>query len=542
MIDPNSAVLALIDIYGAPQADATDLFCERHPPQNIAFTVIDEDLNSRDVTYGELAESSRHFAAGLAALGVGRGDRVATLMGKSLDLVIAVLGVWRLGAVHVPLFTAFAPGAIAVRTEHNGTKVIVVDASQRSKLLPGDDIPDRAWHVVTTGEPSADDIGFGDIIRADSPIPESVAVGGTGTLIELFTSGTTGRPKAVPVTLGAVAGIHMYQHYGLDHTNDDVFWNAADPGWAYGLFYAIVGPLATGRRALMLTAPVTPQLIWSVLSSFRVTNFAGAPTLYRAMKTTEAPGGLHLRHCSAAGEPLTPDVVAWSQKTLGFPVRDHYGQTETGMLVANSWHPDLVAEIRTGSMGRPLPGWTLVVLRPEEEEVADVGEVGRLAIDVAKSPLMTFHGYEQDDGRTAERFTSGGRWYLTGDVASQDADGYLFFGSRADDVILMAGYRIGPFEVESVLVQHDAVAEVAVVGVPDELRGEVLEAFVVLAPPAVGDNDLIADLQQLVKTKFAAHAYPRAVHFVPELPKTPSGKVQRYLLRRPPIDATNVST
>lgn len=196
-----------------------------------------------------------------------------------------------------------------------------------------------------------------------------MAVGGDGTLVELFTSGTTGAPKGVPMPLRGLAGIHAYQEFGLDHTDGDVFWNAADPGWAYGLYYAILGPLALGHRSLLLRASFTPELTWRVLAHFGVTNFAAGPTVYRALRGAPTPGGLKLRHCSSAGEPLTPDVNAWAERELGLPVRDHYGQTETGMTVANAWHPDLMAPLRPGSMGRPLPGWRIAVLRADNDEV-----------------------------------------------------------------------------------------------------------------------------------------------------------------------------
>jgi acetyl-CoA synthetase len=535
MSTPERTVSELVSVYGGPAANAVDLLCRRHPADAVAFTVIQADLSSRDVTFGELDEASGRFAAGLAALGVSEGDRVATLMGKSVELVTALLAIWRVGAVQVPLFTAFAPPAIALRITGNGTKAVVVDSSQRAKLDPGDDIPAGPdWTIITTGDAPGEDVSFHDLQATDAPAPEPVAVGGDGTLIELFTSGTTGTPKGVPVPLRGVAGMHGYHLFGLDHTDQDVFWNAADPGWAYGLYYAIVGPLATGRRSLLLNAGFSHELTWQVLTRFGVTNFAAGPTVYRALRNAgiPVPEGLKLRHCSSAGEPLTPDVIGWAEQALGLPVRDQYGQTETGMTVANAWHPDLVADIKPGSMGRPLPGWQVEVLRTDSADVAPTGEVGRVAVDVENSPLMSFTGYRNAPERTAERFSEDGRWYFTGDVAAKDADGYLTFGSRDDDVILMAGYRIGPFEVESALVHHPAVAEAAVVGEPDELRGEVVVAYVVALPGIQTGETLVGELQQLVKTRLAAHAYPRRIYFVDQLPKTPSGKIQRFQLRK----------
>ncbi|MFC4374817.1 AMP-binding protein [Nocardia halotolerans] len=527
--DLDARVRDLLDCYDRPQACAADLLCDRHPADAVAFTVVEADLSARDLTYGELRERSARFAVALAELGIGPGDRVATLMTKSADLVATLLGIWRRGAVHVPLFTAFATPAIEFRLAASNARVVVADADQATKLVPGD--TDRV--LIVAGESGARTLD--DLIaahRADDPRATPVAVGGDGLLVQLFTSGTTGTPKGVPIPVRALASFHAYQEFALDVRDDDVYWNAADPGWAYGLYYAILAPLATGVRSLLLHAGFSAPLTWQVLRRFGVTNFAAAPTVYRALRAgDQAPDDVALRRASSAGEPLTPEVVGWSRQALGVAVRDHYGQTEHGMVICHAWHRDLDVAAPAGSMGRSLPGWTCAVLAEGSDDEAAPGEMGRVAIDTDHSPLLWFLGYLDDPERTAARFTADGRWYLTGDVGARDADGFFRFNARDDDVIIMAGYRIGPFEVESVLVMHERVAEAAVVGMPDELRGEVLEAFVVPRAGVEGDAELVAELQQLVKDEFAAHAYPRSVHFVPSLPKTPSGKVQRFLLR-----------
>lgn len=537
-IDFAARVRELCEQYDTPHASAAELLCDRHPADSVAFTVVEADLSSVDLTYGELREQSARCAAALADLGVQPGDHVATLMGKSADLVVALLGIWRRGAVHVPLFTAFAAPAIAFRLSASGAKVVVSDADQLAKLAPGEDIDaDAPWRVVVAGGAVGAELNFEDLLAAQDaadPKGQAQAVGGNAPLVQLFTSGTTGTPKGVPVPVRALASFHAYQEFGLDVTEDDVFWNAADPGWAYGLYYALLGPMASGTRSLLLHAGFSAPLTWRIIEKFGVTNFAAAPTVYRSLRADPAPvpAGIALRRASSAGEPLTPDVVAWSKDSLGVEVRDHYGQTEHGMFIVNAWADGLREDVRPGSMGRALPGWATAVLEEDSDLLAPPRTQGRVAIDTHNSPLMWFTGYVDAPEKTKQRFSADGRWYITGDAGMVDEDGSFFFSSRDDDVIIMAGYRIGPFDVESVLVMHEHVVEAAVVGMPDELRGEVLEAFVVLREGVDGDDGLAAELQTLVKKKFAAHAYPRTVHFVPSLPKTPSGKVQRYILRK----------
>ena len=497
--------------YGAEDLDVARVLCDRHDPAMVAFTFVDADLGSQDLTYGELADRSRRMATVLAEQGVGRGDRVPVLMGKRPELVVVLLALWRLGAVHVPLFTAFATGAIQIRVEGSGARLVVTEPDQAEKLTPLGGI-----EVLQVGAELD-----GRIERAE-PLAASVAVGGEGTMLQLFTSGTTGKPKGVPVPARALASFHCYVELGLDVSDDDVFWNAADPGWAYGLYYGILGPMAAGRRNLMLRPGFTPESTVAVMRDFGVTNFAGAPTMYRALSKSGLVEGIGLRRASSAGEPLTPDVVAWAREHLGTEVRDHYGQTELGMVINNHWADAVRRPLRDGSMGEPMPGYAAGVVD------------GQIAIDVENSPLLWFTGYAGDPAKSAERFTPDGRWYLTADTGSVDEDGYYFFTARDDDVILAAGYRIGPFDVESVLITHPDVVDVAVVGRPDPegVRGEVVEAFVVLADGVTGDERLVTDLQTLVRDGYSKHAYPRAVHFVDALPKTPSGKVQRFLLRR----------
>jgi acetyl-CoA synthetase len=537
--NPVVRVEQLLDRYCRPGTCVAELLCDQHPADRVAYTVIDRDLNAAPVSYGELRQRSERFAAALAALGVTADDRVATLMSKSIDYVTVLLGIWRLGAVHVPLFTAFAPPAIAIRVLGSATKVIVCDATQRSKLEPGGDIPsDPPWRTVVASThretQERGELLLADLLERGGPGVEPAAMGGDAALIHIYTSGTTGMPKGVVVPVKALAAFRTYMEYGLDVRSDDVFWCAADPGWAYGLYYAILGPLTLGVPALLLDAPFSPDLTWSVLEQHRVTNLAAAPTVYRALRAsfTGKRPGVALRCASSAGEPLTPEVNEWATVTLGTPVHDHYGQTEAGMLINNHHHPALRRPLKPGCMGRPMTGWSVHVLTTDRDLVAKPGDVGRIAVDMHASPLAWFHGYHGAPEATATEFGGDGRWYYTGDTGSIDDDGEFFFTSRDDDVIIMAGYRIGPFEVESVLATHPAVVECAAIGVPDDIRGEVLEAHVVLAEGYAASDELATELQTLVKQTLAAHAYPRNIVFIEHLPKTPSGKIQRFVLRQ----------
>jgi acetyl-CoA synthetase len=538
---PDARVGELTALYADQAASVADLLCDRHPAYAVAYTVVESDGSATILTYGRLREDSERFAAALACLGIGPGDRVATLMGKSTEYLITLMGIWRLGAVHVPLFTAFAPPAIAARLLGSGTRIVVCDDAQRGKLDPGEDVPaDAPWQVVVAGggrghgtRPTGD-LDFGALLGAQPLGFPATALGGAAPIVHIYTSGTTGAPKGVVVPAAAIAGFRVYLEYALDVRDGDVYWCAADPGWAYGLYFGVIGSLSLGVPSVFLHAGFSPELTWSVLHDLQVTNFTAAPTVYRALRasSTAPPAGLRLRCASSAGEPLTPEVNQWAVGALGVPVFDHYGQTEAGMLVNNHHHPALRRPLKPGSMGQPMPGWTVRVLCSDRDDVAPPGAVGRIAVEVAASPLAWFRGYEGNPAKSAEKFTADGRWYLTGDVGSADDDGYIHFSSRDDDVIIMAGYRIGPFEVESVLATHPTVAECAVIAVPDEVRGEVLEAFVVLASGHSGSPELGSDLQRHVKVKYAAHAYPRTVHFVEQLPRTPSGKVQRFVLRQ----------
>jgi len=369
---------------------------------------------------------------------------------------------------------------------------------------------------------------FAAALAAQSPDFAPVMLRGEDPFVILFTSGTTGSPKGVRLSLRMVLPIAAYMRDAIDLQPADRFWNVADPGWAYGMYYAILGPLLLGHATTFYEGGFTVDGAVRVLAEQRITNLAAAPTVYRLMMAAGdaamAPIAGQLRVASSAGEPLNPEVARWAERVLRVPLYDHYGQTETGMLANN--HHALRHKVKLGAAGLPMPGFSLAVLDDDLRPVPP-DTPGVLAVHRKNSPLCFFDGYWHADTPAFQ-----GDWYLTGDTMQQDSEGHFYFVGRNDDIITSSGYRIGPFDVESVIMEHPAVAEVAVVGKPDPERTEIVKAFIVLRAGIEPSDALKTELQQHVRTRLSLHAYPREIAFVAELPKTPSGKVQRFLLRR----------
>jgi acetyl-CoA synthetase len=502
--------------------DLGDVLADAHGDGDaVALTFETADDTTR-LTYRELAEASWRLAGALAEAGVGIGDRVAVLLPKSPELLVTLVAIWRRGAVHVPLFTAFGPDAVHYRLGHSEACLVVTDAANRPKITP----PIPVMCVGTSEFAAA---------VAEGPVLEGVRRGPDDLFVLLYTSGTTGQPKGVEVPVRALGAIESYLRHGLDVRPDDVYWNLADPGWAYGLYYGVIGPLLLGQSILWRGVPFDAEDVYAAILRHSVTNLAGAPTVYRNLRSAGVPTGFRhghrVRAISSAGEPLEDELLEWSGRDLGVAIRDHYGQSELGMVVFLSQHPELRREPVPGSMGSAAPGIRAVVLDEQGDE-ADPGITGELAIDTSASPAYWFRGYFRDAQRTAKRFRHGPRYYLTADDARLEESGLFFFASRADDVITSSGYRIGPFEVESALIAHPSVAEVAVIGTPDPLRVEAVTAYIVLTASTTASDTLVDELQAFVKTRLAKHLFPRRVVFVDELPRTPSGKIMRTELRK----------
>ncbi|EON91591.1 acetyl-coA synthetase/AMP-(fatty) acid ligase [Marinobacter lipolyticus SM19] len=496
-------------------------------PQRVALYYEKEGGGDGTLTFAELKEKSARFANYLKSRGIGKGDRVAGLLPRSPELLVVIAGALRAGAVYQPLFTAFGSGAIEYRLERADTKLVVTDPVNYPKL---NDVKNCPPVLCLAAQQAGSDIpDFEQTLAEQSAEFEPVMVKGTDPFLQMFTSGTVGKAKGVAVPARALMAFYVYMKYAIDLRDDDTYWNVADPGWAYGLYYAVVGPLLMGHATHFNPGAFTPESTYDMIRKYKITNLAAAPTAYRLLKANDhvLPEGenLGLRVASSAGEPLNPEVVNWIRNRHYCPVKDHYGQTETGMTCCN-FH-GLEHPVRQGSMGYSSPGHKVVALNEKNEEVGE-GEIGQLAVDVKASPLFHFDGYTWGE---KDPFVNG--YYLTGDMVICHGDGGFSFSGRDDDIITTAGYRVGPADVESTLLEHAAVAESGVVGKPDEKRGSIIKAYVVIKSGQEPSEDqaLKDELQELVRRRLSTHAYPREIEFVDELPKTPSGKIQRFVLR-----------
>lgn len=526
-----AAALAPLAMDEKGAVNAAEVCCDRHAvdENKVALRHRAPDGETRDWTFAELKRRSSQFAHALARLGVDKGDRVAGLLPRTPELLVTILATWRLGAVYQPLFTAFGPKAIEYRLESGGTRVVVTDSANRSKLARTRDMA-----IVTVGSAEGDDLDFWPLLEAQDSEMAPVPCGLDDPLLRMFTSGTTGHPKSLDVPIRAIAAFVGYMRDAVYLRADDRFWNLADPGWAYGLYYAVTGPLAMGRATVFHEGGFSVDATYETIAEYGITNLAGSPTAFRLLIGAGPEKAAHikgqLRAVSSAGEPLNPEIIRWFDEHLGVTIHDHYGQTELGMVLCN--HHALAHPVRVGAAGFASPGHRVVVLSAEGEELA-AGEPGTLALDRRHSPMMWFQGYL---GRETEAFV--GDYYLSGDTVELNDDGSISFVGRADDVITTSGYRVGPFDVESALIEHRAVLESAVIGKPDPDRTEIIKAFVVLKPGFEPGDGLAEELRLHVKARLSAHAYPREIEFVDALPKTPSGKVQRFLLRNQEIART----
>lgn len=511
---------------------------------HVALRCIDRVGTRRDITYGELAEHSSRFANLLHGLGIEPGERVFVLMPRNADLFIAALGTLKHRAVLSPLFAAFGPEPICQRLTLGSGRVLVTTPGlyRRKVAAIRSELPELG-HVLLAGGDAELAPGTVDLDSALAGASPAYDIGPTkpGDMALLhFTSGTTGTPKGAIHVHEAVVSHAITGLLALDLHEDDVFWCTADPGWVTGTSYGIISPLVHGVTCIVDEGEFDAERWYQTLERERVTVWYTAPTALRMLvqagpEAAEGHDLSALRFVASVGEALNPEVVVWTRDVLGVPAHDNWWQTETGgIMVANY----AAMDIRPGSMGRPLPGIEATVLRRDErgkvvlDEAGEAlpaapGEEGELALRPGW-PSM-FRGYLGEEERYRACFSGG--WYLSGDLARYDDDGYFWFIGRADDVIKSAGHLIGPFEVESCLMEHPAVVEAGVIGMPDPVAGELVHAFVSLRPGTEPSDELRLELIGFARKRLGAAVAPRDIEFDQHLPHTRSGKVMRRLLK-----------
>ena len=519
---------------------------------NITYEVIDRHLKTplrdkialywegkdgerEEYSFHDLSKLSNRFAGALKKLGINKGDRVFTYMDRTPEQYISLLGVLKAGGVMGPLFSAFGPDALRDRLGDSEARVLItIPRLVKTVHAIIDDLPALETVIIVNRSKSPYDlqkkeISYETIMDESSDEFEIEKTDKEDYAIIHYTSGTTGKPKGVVHAHEAVMGHYATGKYILDLHQDDIYWCTADPGWVTGTSYGIFGPWSNGVSQVVYEGGFGAGAWYGVIEKYKVTVWYTAPTAVRMlMKAGEKPVEKHnltsLRYLCSVGEPLNPEAIIWGNEVFGLPFHDNWWQTETGCIqIAN--YP--VQDIRPGSMGRPFLGVTPTILADDYITELPPGEEGHLALK-ASWPSM-FRTYWNKQKLYESRFK--GDWYITGDKATRDEDGYFWFVGRADDVINTGGHLVGPFEVESALIEHPAVAEAAVIGVPDPLMMEVVKAFISLTDGYEPSDELIKDVKRFARKKLHALSCPRQMEILPGLPKTKSGKIMRRLLK-----------
>jgi acetyl-CoA synthetase len=514
------------------------LLCDRHCEQgrggHLALIWENHAGLRKDFTFDDLRRYSDAWAHKLADLGIVAGDRVCLFVDRVPDLYFAFLGILKLGAVAQPLFSQFMADALEVRLADADTRAVITTVRHLEKVRSvRARLPALSWVLLTDVKAGAHPaLGQGEVAMTAEEAPPVeftpfAASDDTPSLLH-YTSGTTGRPKGAQHVHGSVLSQFATTRHVLDLRPDDVYWCTADPGWVTGTSYGIIGPWAVGATQAIFEAGFSAQRWYEFIARHRVTVFYTAPTAIRMLMKAAPPSEdqlASLRHMCSVGEPLNPAAILWAEKFMGRPFHDTYWQTETGAIMISNV-PGLA--IKPGSMGKPVPGIAAEILDPQTFQPITVpGATGLVAF---KPPWPSmFRGYFKAEKTYQSKFV--GDYYLTGDRGSVDSDGYYWFVGRDDDVINTAGHLVGPFEVESALLRHPAVAESAAVSKPDPTYGEVVKSFIVLRPGHVGSDELKLDIMNFVRKHLSPLAMPHAIDFVEKLPKTRSGKIVRRMLR-----------
>jgi acetyl-CoA synthetase len=482
-------------------------------------------------TFWDLKAQSNRFANLLSSLGVAKGERAFLMLPRTSQWYMAALGMFKLGVVPMPATTLCTPKDVEYRVNRAEATVAITDLENAPKVVEVVANCPSLKHLLLVGGAKPGWIPCEAAMQEASPYLDNPGhTRSDDPLLIYFTSGTVGFPKMVLHTQASYALAHLVTaKFWQDLKPTDLHWAISDTGWAKLAYGKLFGQWTVGATVLQHNARgrFDAALTLRILEQYGVTSFCAPPTAYRmlVLEDLKKYDLRELRHCTSAGEPLNPEVMKVWQEGTGLTIYDGYGQTETVLLVANY----RCLPVKPGSMGKPIPGFQVAILDDDGRELPP-GQEGQIAVKVKpQRPVGLFREYWKDPEAMARSFQ--GEWYLTGDKAYRDEDGYFWFVGRADDVIKSAGYRIGPFEVESALLEHPAVAESAVVASPDPMRGHIVKAFVVLKPGYVPSDELVLSLQEHVRKTTAPYKYPRAIEFVSELPKTISGKIRRVELR-----------
>jgi len=507
--------------------DVCDRWAEIDPSRTAIFN-LGADGAVEEVSYGALREASNRLANALAARGIGRGDRIALLLAQGPAVAVSHIAIYKLGAIALPLAMLFGVDAIAYRLQDSGARALITNAQGLAKLAAGRDVGSSLEFVWSIDGPTDGAEDFNAVLSRAACDFASVATTPDDPALMVYTSGTTGPPKgalhAHRVLLGHLPGIE-FPHEFLPQPGDR-FWTPADWAWAGGLLNVLLPGLHYGVPVVAQKFDkFDPEQAFAVMAKMGVRNAFIPPTALRMLRSVPRPNAnVRLRSVGSGGETLGAETYEWGKSALGITINEFYGQTECNLVLASCAAIDVS---RPGAIGKPVPGHRVAVIRPDGSRCA-AGELGQIAIE-RPDPVMFLQYWGKPDA-TREKFI--GEWMTTGDQGVTDADGYVAFVGRDDDVITSSGYRIGPTEIEDCLIRHPAVALAAVVGKPDALRTEIVKAFIVLKSGHPPSEALAADIQGFVKTRLSAHEYPREVAFIDEMPVTTTGKVIRRLLRQ----------
>lgn len=505
--------------------------------KHLAFRWPSLNGKGRDISYEDMSELSNRFASALDNLGIKKGETVFTLLGRIPELYTTAMGTLKHRAVFCPLYSAFGPRPIQARMSKGSAKVLVTTLEfYQKKVLPiRAELSDLKYILIIDelGEnPPTGTLDFHQLLRGMNPHYEIGPTSEEDPALLHFTSGTTGTPKGALHVHKAVLAHYWTGRFALDLHKDDIFWCTADPGWVTGTSYGIISPLVNGVTSIIDDQEFDANRWYEILENEKVSVWYTAPTALRmtmksGTKLIQNRNFSHLRFIASVGEPLNPETIRWGMQAFNLPIHDNWWQTETGgIMIANFASMD----IHPGSMGKPLPGVEVEIVERTAiglKVIKENNKEGELAIKIGW-PSM-FRTYLHDEERYKKCFKD--EYYLTGDLARKDEEGYFWFVGRADDIIKSAGHLIGPFEVESVLMEHPSVAEAAVIGRADPVAGEVVKAFVVLKKGKTADENTRLDIQGYGRKKLGPSISPKEVEFIDDLPKTRSGKVMRRLLK-----------